>query len=148
MNIINLIQIIYPGQVEAGNINFRNPDGRILIANWDVPNIPKPTEDELEEMIPTYEDQFNLNLMRQKARLIIEKEVDRVAQSKEYSSAVSCASYQNSTNSQWALEAEAFIAWRDSCYQYVYGILDLVLNGQEPPSEEDFIAAIPVIQWP
>ena len=43
----------------------------------------------------------------------LEQIINEKANEKSYSSGVSCASYVNSTNPQWAEEAQKFITWRD-----------------------------------
>lgn len=71
------------------------------------------------------------------------------AAEKSYSSSVSCVSYKDCTNAQWAAEAAAFIAWRDNCYEYSYDYLAQAQSGQIPnPTVEAFIAGLPTMEWP
>jgi len=82
-------------------------------------------------------------------RFAIEAHVDAVATERNYASGVSCASYKDSTEAQWAAEAATFIAWRDALWLYVYAELDKVQNGQrEQPTIEAFIAELEPIAWP
>lgn len=75
--------------------------------------------------------------------------LDDTAKEHSYGSAVSCASYASSTNEQWAAEAQAFIAWRDICFEYAYDYLAQVQGGQIPdPNIEEFLLGLPAIQWP
>lgn len=78
----------------------------------------------------------------------IERHIDAVAQSKQYSNGVALASYVNSTNPQWSAEAVAFIAWRDAVWHYAYTMLAAVQAGEhEPPALDTFIEELPVIEW-
>lgn len=82
-------------------------------------------------------------------RIAIERHVDAVAQSRNYSGGVSLASYVASTNQVWAAEAQAFVAWRDGVWAYAYAELDKVQNGQRPqPTVEEFIDELDPIVWP
>jgi len=75
--------------------------------------------------------------------------IDTTAQQKDYTSALSCASYVQSTNIQWSDEADAFVAWRDVALEYAYEYLDRVQSGEIiNPTIEDFIAGVPVLTWP
>ncbi len=79
----------------------------------------------------------------------IEARVEAVAAEKDYSSAVSLASYVASTVPAWAAEAQAFVAWRDAVWAYALAELAKVLGGQRPaPSIEELIAEMPEIAWP
>lgn len=79
----------------------------------------------------------------------IEAHVDDAAKSRNYASAVSLASYVQSTNAQWAAEAQAFVAWRDAAWGYAYGELAKVQAGQRAiPSVADLISELPAIAWP
>lgn len=114
----------------------RIEEGALVV---DFPSEPEPEpepEPTLEEIIERYQ-------------WAIEGHVNAVAQERQYSGAVSCASYVNSTNGQWAAEAAAFIAWRDAVYIYAFAELDKVQNGtREQPTIEAFIAELPDIDWP
>lgn len=79
-------------------------------------------------------------------RMAIEAHVDAVARQRGYSSAVSCASYRDSTNATWAAEAAAFIAWRDAVWSQVVALLNNVPS--PAPTVEAVIAGLPAIAWP
>jgi hypothetical protein len=75
--------------------------------------------------------------------------VDATATERKFRDGVTMASYVNSTNSQWAAEALAFVAWRDAVWAYAYAELEKVTTGQRPqPTVEDFLAEIVPINWP
>lgn len=79
----------------------------------------------------------------------LEKAINDKAAEKSYSSGVSCASYSDSTNAQWAAEAQSFIDWRDRCYEYGYNYLAEAQGGQIPnPNLEDFLSGLPTMEWP
>jgi hypothetical protein len=85
-------------------------------------------------------EQFTINL---------EQAINDKAAEKSYSSGVSCATYKDSTNSQWAAEAQAFVAWRDSCYEYGYDYLSRAQSGEiHNPTLEDFLNGLPTMIWP
>lgn len=74
--------------------------------------------------------------------------VDAAAVAKLYNDGNALASYVNSSVPQWALEAQAFVAWRDAVWAHAYAELDKVQTGQRPvPTIEEFLAELPVISW-
>lgn len=74
--------------------------------------------------------------------------LDSKAQEKQYDNSYCCATYTNSTNLTWKAEADAFIAWRDSCWAYCIDIeADVVAEQIQAPTLEDFIANIPTFDW-
>lgn len=80
----------------------------------------------------------------------IDRHVDAVARERHYASAVSLASYANSTVPQWRAEAEAFVAWRDAVWAYALAELASVQSGDRaaPETVEAFIEELPAIVWP
>jgi hypothetical protein len=81
-------------------------------------------------------------------RQAIQQHVDRTARERLYDNGHTLASYISSTNSQWAAEAQAFVAWRDAVWLYAYVELDKVMVGKrEQPSFEDFVGELPSISW-
>lgn len=148
INIIEVCKIKYPGQIEAGNINFRKPEDEILIGEWNVAGVERPTEEQLKAEAAQYEAQYQLNLFQTTGAEILAAKAESVAQEKLYANAVSCASYANSTNPQWKAEAEAFIAWRDSLYAYGLSVFQAIAQGAAAPSMDEFVAGIPNITWP
>ncbi len=75
--------------------------------------------------------------------------MDRIAQSKLYESALHCASYTSSTIASWKLEAESFVAWRDSVWVYTYAELEKFQNGQRQEiTFEEFLPELPAMVWP
>lgn len=62
-------------------------------------------------------------------RRAIQDLIDMHAQSRRYDNGNSLATYVSSTIPQWAAEATAFVAWRDTVWAYAYAELDKVLAG-------------------
>lgn len=82
-------------------------------------------------------------------RLAIDLHVNATARSRDYNDAATLAGYAASTVPPWAVDASAFVAWRDAVWVHTFTELDKVQHGQRPqPSVEDFIAELPVIAWP
>ncbi|AMS43185.1 hypothetical protein SLT36_20365 [Aminobacter sp. BA135] len=82
-------------------------------------------------------------------RKAIETLLDGEARTRSYDSAISIATYMGSTNAQWALEAGAFVAWRDAIWAYAYSELEKASNGQRSrPAVSEFLAELPLINWP
>lgn len=106
---------------------------------------PEPEGAELDALI----------LLGQKLSLIMQYTAalklhfDSIAQTRDYDNQQSCASYVSSTNLHWKDEALAFVAWRDIVWEEAYTVLSQVESGQiEPPTIPDFIAQMPLIDWP
>lgn len=107
------------------------------------------TEDEILEhnrMAQEWADQAGERL-KASFQTRLEMIIEETAQSKQYSSPASCASYKDSTNPVWAAEANAFIAWRDACYIYAFDYLERAENGEIEPDLDTFLNGIPVISW-
>lgn len=78
--------------------------------------------------------------------------LDAKARERRYDSAVSIATYVGSSNTQWAAEAAAFVAWRDQIWIYCYAELDKVQAGErEQPTVSDFLTELETqfpMTWP
>ena len=83
-------------------------------------------------------------------RRAVQAHVDATAQSRDYDSGNSLASYTASTVAAWKAEAEAFVAWRDAVWTFVIERLAQVQAGDVEPPEtaEALIALLPDIEWP
>ena len=148
LNVAQICQAKYPGEVEKLNITFQQTPFEILIDSWNVNGIPRPTEEELLAESDQYESIYNLIIFQQLGRVLMQDAIDNMAQSRHYKDGIYCASYVQSTNPIWAQEAQAFIAWRDSMYAYGIQIFSDIQNGQPAPTQEEFIAGFPEIVWP
>ena len=79
----------------------------------------------------------------------IQAQIDATATGKQFRDGVTLASYANSTNMTWHMEALTFIAWRDAVWIYAYAELAKVTAGERTqPTVGAFLAELPVIQWP
>jgi methyl coenzyme M reductase gamma subunit len=79
----------------------------------------------------------------------IEDLIHSAATAKGYVSGDRLATYVSSTDSQWAAEAAAFIAWRDAVWRYALSELDKVQSGlRAQPTIEHLVAELPSIEWP
>lgn len=79
----------------------------------------------------------------------IQAHVDQTAVSRQFRDGVTLASYTASTNAEWAMEAQTFIAWRDQVWAYAYQELARVKAGErEQPSIGEIIEALPKILFP
>ncbi len=93
---------------------------------------PEPTP---EEIIRGYEDAVQAHL-------------DATAQSRGYDNTYTCLSYLSSTDDIWYRESRAFNAWRDQVWRRCHEILNAVMAGEyAPPSIEELLAMLPVIDW-
>jgi len=150
MTIIDVCTYAYPGQQALGNIDFsQGLDGIIRIGRWSVPETPEPTTDELEALIPIYQNQFDYDHFDSGEEMLLSMHIDSVAKEKRYDSAASCATYIHSEVAQWKSEATAFIAWRDAVYTYFIEQEALMEQGQRPiPTFDAFKAELPAMIWP
>ncbi|WP_407976916.1 hypothetical protein ACJKIH_15015 [Brucella pseudogrignonensis] len=80
-------------------------------------------------------------------RTAIQRIIDATANERQYDSGATLASYVNSTIEQWASEAQAFVAWRDTVWLYALAELDRVQKAErDQPSVEDFLAELPAFE--
>ena len=74
----------------------------------------------------------------------IQSLIDATAKAKGYADGAALAGYSESTIPAWALEAKAFIAWRDQVWVHAYTELAKVHAGQrEQPTIEAILAELP-----
>lgn len=156
--LLNLLQIKYPsitigrsGQVVLADQNDGNGP---FISLWNVPGITQPTTDDIASfqadpsVQAAYQAELNNNLINSYT-IQLQEYIDSVAQQKQYDNAISCISYINSTVQLWKDQAAAFIAWRDSVYNYVIAQEALMLSGSIPvPTFTQLQSELPVITWP
>ena len=150
MNIADVVNMVYPGQLALGNVAFgQNAGEPIFITKWTVPGEPMPSRESLEAMIPSLQSQFDFMFFVTQGTPLIAAYVDTVAQQRNYDNAVSCASYVNSTIMSWQAQALAFVWWRDSVYSYAIAQQQLMQSGQRSiPTFEEFQSELPAMVWP
>jgi hypothetical protein len=150
ITIVDVVEYKYPMQIQKGNVSFRQVSkDEIQIALWTVPNEPQPTEQELIDFGIANARAIEIYLTSIDASNQSQLVIDSTARSKGYGDGVSCASYATSTNVLWKNESIAFIAWRDSVWDYLYALLARISGGSDPiPSVQQIIDGIPPIIWP
>jgi hypothetical protein len=152
MNVEQILTTVYATQFAQGLFGMADyNDGKgVVIQFWNVPNVPQPTQEQILAMdTPQLEQQYLFNQTYASFVPQLAKYIDTVAQGKQYDDGVSCASYFNSTVTQWKNEATTFIAWRDAVYNYAIAQYALMESGQRTvPTFPEFQSELPVITWP
>jgi hypothetical protein len=78
----------------------------------------------------------------------VQNHLDATAQSRGYDNTYTCLSYPSSTDPVCHKEANAFNVWRDQVWRKCHDILNSVMAGEcAPPSLEELLAMLPVIDW-
>jgi len=170
LSLIDIVEYKYPGQIALGNVYFRKiepdpepapaPEGEpapeyvyfepyLAIAYWNVPNEVQPTEADLLAYGALHERAIEIYSVATQSSPLIQRLLDTTAQSRQYYDAASCVSYVTSSNTTWQTESQAFIAWRDSVWDYAYNLYNTLSGNEDPiPSIDDVINGCPVITWP
>jgi|GEM_PF-1462008 len=79
----------------------------------------------------------------------VQTHLDAFAQTRNYDSIMSAATYATSTVPKFRAEGQYAVEARDATWAKGYEILDEVLSGQRPmPSIEEVIAELPPLAWP
>ena len=149
MNVADVCEYLYPGEMLKGNIAFgMNPGSKPWITVWNVENVDKPSIEQLEQKIDDLKNDFNLKQFKAEAGQLIDDFIITTANERGYDSGISCISYLNSKNSQWQLDAQSFLTWRDSLFSYIIDQYKKIEDGTRPiPSFDDLIKEIPKIEW-
>ena len=152
MNVEQILTTVYATQFAQGLFGMADyNDGKVVVIQfWNVPGVAQPTQEQILAMdTPQLEQQYLFLQTYNQFVPLLSAYIDSVAQQKQYGNAASCATYYNSTNTQWKNEATAFIAWRDSVYAYAIAQYALMESGQRTiPTFAQFQAELPVISWP
>lgn len=152
MNVDQILTTVYPTQFAQGLFGMADyNDGKgIVIEFWNIPNVAQPTQEQILAMdTPQLEQQYLFLQTYNMFVPLLASFIDSVAQQKQYGTAASCATYINSTNTQWKNEATVFIAWRDAVYTYAIAQYTLIENGQRTiPTFTQFQSELPLIVWP
>lgn len=89
------------------------------------------------------------NAIRKEITDAVMQMMDEFVATRNYSSMLSCVSYAQSTNPQFAAEAAYAISWRDDVWENCYQILSAVQNNLRPvPTVEQVLSELPVPTWP
>lgn len=136
------------GYTSSGSIQIEL-DGEILV----VPNDPKNRH---RQMIAKWEKQGNTipHLATEAPTQLdyqtaIQNMIDDKAKEKRYDNGNSMATYVTSSDPVWAIEAQAFVEWRDRVWQHAYREMDKVLSGvRAQPTVDEILAELPPLVWP
>lgn len=151
INIVDIIEYLYKGEINKGNVTFKQEsvESGVQIVTWNINGVPQPTEQELIDYGIVHARAIEINLTAINAAQQSQLVIDSTARSKGYGDGVSCASYATSTNIIWKNESVAFIAWRDSVWDYLYALLARISGGSDPiPSVQEILNGIPPMVWP
>lgn len=149
MTIIDVCNVLYPGQIDLGNIAIGFDGTNFFISTWTVPDVEEPTIDYLLAQIPILQKQFDINYFKNITEAQLSVYIDQVSNQRLYDNAVSCASYINSSITQWVNEATTFIAWRDNVFTYMIAQIALMQSDDRSvPTFDEFITELPSIIWP
>lgn len=129
--------------VIRGDIEYSD-DLDIASLNIDYPNNDAPDNEQFHDAAALA---LKENRMKEYSRAL-QTHIDNVAREKNYENGFTCATYINSTNEVWKQEAQAFVAWRDACWEYALDIYEQVENSIIPaPTLESFLSDIPAFNW-
>lgn len=151
INLVDIVELKYPGQIFSGNIAFRkeSESAPFEIVKWTVPNVPQPLEHDLLLESSLWEIAHKVKTLEDAATQLLSNALDIKAQERKYKDANAIISYLGSSNPDWAAEARAFVVWRDSVYEYSINILEQIGQGSiPPPTLDEFIGGLPVMVWP
>ncbi len=149
MNIVEIVEYMYPGQIALRNVTFRKPEDDILIETWNVPDVPQPTEQDLLDYGSAHERAIEIYTLAINCSPEIQKLLDATAQSKQFYDTLSCVSYTTSINATWKAQAQCFSDWRDAVWNYAFNLYDTLSGNSDPlPTVEDVINGCPQIEWP
>ena len=113
---------------------------------WHTPDIPQPSEAEIAAKIA----ELTIKAEMDRYSDAVQAHIDATARSRSYRDGFALAGYVNSAVPPWRAEAEAFVAWRDEVWLFVFDKLAQIQAGTvEPPSSPvALIGWLPPIEWP
>lgn len=87
----------------------------------------------------------DIDSKRARLKSYVKKHLDESVQEKDYDSIENACSYANSTNVQFAEEAQKAIKFRDDVWVAAYEMLDS--DNLAEMSDGDFIGGLPLLNW-
>lgn len=149
MNIVEITEMLYPGEMEAGNIKFYQPENEILIQIWTVPGVPQPTEAEILAQEPTVQWPFDYGVLVAGINVATGNFLDITAQEKGYNNAICCVSYVGDANLTWSDEGTVFRNYRGAVWSYIFSTINgFSTPGSPLPTLESVMSGAPTIVWP
>ena len=130
-------------QALASGAEFAIREG---VVEWHSPDIPQPTEAEITAKLA----ELQVAAQIEEYRVAVQQHIDAMARSRDYENGFALAGYVNSAVPPWKAEAEAFIAWRDQVWLFVFEKLAQVKAGEAVPPEtaQALIDTLPAVEWP
>jgi hypothetical protein len=92
---------------------------------------------ELPTLLPSSEELIS------RIDIVVQGALDKKAQAKGYADAATCISYLNSSNADWAADANKMNIWRDKVWAYVFGQEQLL----PLPTPAEVEAGLPAAPW-
>ena len=88
--------------------------------------------------------------LKETYRQAVQAHIDATAAQRGYEAGHTLAGYVASAVPLWQAEAEAFVAWRDQVWMFVFDTLAQIEAGEAAPPEstQALIDTLPAIEWP
>lgn len=88
--------------------------------------------------------------LKESYRQAVQAHIDATAGARGYGAGSTLAGYIASAVPLWQAEAQAFVAWRDDVWLFVFDTLAQIETGEMPPPEsaEALISDLPKVKWP
>ena len=111
-------------------------------------NVPMTPEEEAE-FLATQVPVLSMEQIILGYTMAVQAHLDEAARERGYDSILSACTYVDSTVPRFAAEGQAAINWRDAVWSACYTVMHEVKTGMiELPTQQELIAALPVIAWP
>lgn len=121
----------------------------VTVNNWDTTvGIPCAPDTPLGHIWNGTAFEPDPEVVKQELKAAVQAHLDSTVQTRNYNGILSCCSYVSSTDSVFAAEGAAALAWRDAVWRYCYNVLADYEAGLRPlPTAEELIAALPTLNW-
>ena len=105
---------------------------------------------DLSQLVSAEEkDSSALKALRARYTAVLDMHIQETARNAAFVDALSLVSYAQSKNQVWKAQARAFLAWRDTVWEYAQEAFETLDPSQELESNlAAFIAGAPKINWP
>ena len=121
----------------------------VTVNNWDTTvGIPCPPDTPLGSLWDGTAFVPDPEVTKQELQAAVQAHLDTTVQTRNYNGILSCCSYATSTDTTFAAEGTAALAWRDAVWRHCYDVLAEYEAGTRPlPTAEALIAELPVLNW-